>query len=119
MGNSKNTEKQRYVVAPGVSFVGNKRAYVAGDPIDESAFIDPKHFKILLSGKSPKIIPAPPETEKEPEKKSDRENENGTGLDRKTLEEKALASGLVKTADELAAFKDSELAELLKNSGIE
>jgi hypothetical protein len=116
MSKNKNTE-QRYVVAPGVSFVGKKRAYVAGDPIDESAFSKPEHFKKFLSCNPPKIVPPPPEAEKDPEKKSGKKNETGENLDRKALEEKAFSLGL--TVAELAGLTDTELAELLEKNEAE
>jgi hypothetical protein len=112
------SKDQRYVVAPGVSFVGNKRAYVAGDEIDESAFSDPKYFKAFLSGKSPKIIPAPPEPEEEPDKKNGKKKETGENLGREVLIEKLIASGLFKTKEELASLAYKELVELLEISGI-
>jgi hypothetical protein len=110
----KDTEK-RYVVAPGASFVGNKRAYVAGDEIDESAFGDPKDFKKMLSGDHPKIIPAPlpPDEKPEGQKREEKEPEQ----DRKVLEEKALSAGFM--ADELAKLTDGELEKLLKDNGAE
>jgi hypothetical protein len=95
----KDTEK-RYVVAPGASFVGNKRVYVAGDEIDESAFGDPKDFKKMISDDHPKIIPGPLPPDEKPEQ------------DRKALEEKALSAGFM--VNELAKLTDSELEKLLK-----
>jgi hypothetical protein len=110
------SKEQRYVVAPGASFVGNKRAYVAGDEIDESAFSNPKYFKAFLSGPSPKIIPAPPELEAKTDE-SGKKSETGANLDRKALEEKALSIGV--TAAESALLTDNELAKLLKDNGAE
>ncbi len=118
MAKEKAETKQRYVVAPGVSFVGNKRAYVAGDEIDESAFNKPENFKRMLSGKNPKIIPAPPKdtAEKETAPKTGGENTGG-GLDRAALEAAAVNSGLYKK-DELAAMSDDELKKDLEEAGL-
>jgi hypothetical protein len=111
------SKDQRYVVAPGVSFVGNKRAYVAGEEIDESAFSDPKYFKAFLSGKSPRIIPAPPEPEVKTDKESGKNNVPPVPPSREAMEEKALSVGA--TLAELAALDDNDLVEFLKNKGIE
>jgi hypothetical protein len=108
-------EKERYIVAPGCSFVGNKRAYNAGDEIDEGAFGNPADFQKLISGKKPKIIKAPPEGKKPENKSTGGGNAGGTGaapLDRKQLEEAVVAKGLGKPED-LAALSDDELKQLL------
>jgi hypothetical protein len=109
---SKTAEKERYIVAPGCSFVGNKRAYSAGDEIDEKAFGDPSDFQNFLTGKSPKIIKAPP---KETPPKNAGGNARTTGntpVDRKQLEDSVIARGLGK-AEDLAALSDDELKQLL------
>jgi hypothetical protein len=109
-------EKKRYVVAPGASFVGNKRAYNSGDEIDESAFGKPQYFKKMLSSKPPKIIEAPPETEKTTKK--DGNNTADPGADkRKAMEEKAVLSGLARP-EELEQFNDEQLEKLLKDYGV-
>jgi hypothetical protein len=111
---AKTAEKERYIVAPGCSFVGNKRSYNAGDEIDEKAFGDPADFQKFLTGKNPKIIKAPPE-EKTAAKNTGGGNAGGTGtasVDRKQLEEAVVARGLGKPED-LAALSDDELKQLL------
>jgi hypothetical protein len=112
---AKTAEKEKYIVAPGCSFVGNKRSYNAGDEIDEKAFGDTSDFQKFLTGKNPKIIIAPPE-EKTPEKKNTGGGNGGgsgnTPVDRKQLEESAIARGLGKPED-LAVLSDDELKQLL------
>ena len=103
--------KKRYIVAPGASFVGNKKTYAAGDEIDETAFKDVKRFEHFLKCKPPKIIEALKE-EKE-EKPSGGGNHR---LDRKTMEELALKDGFMKP-DQIKALKDDELERILKESG--
>jgi hypothetical protein len=108
---AKTAEKERYIVAPGCSFVGNKRAYNAGDEIDEKAFGDPSDFQKFLTGKNPKIIKAPPKEEAP----AGGGNAGGTGaasVDRKQLEDSVIARGLGKPED-LAALSDDELKQLL------
>jgi hypothetical protein len=109
---SKTAEKERYIVAPGCSFVGNKRAYNAGDEIDEKAFGDPSDFHKFLTAKNPKIIKAPPE-EKPPKNAGGNAGATGnTPVDRKQLEDSVIARGLGKPED-LAALSDDELEQLL------
>jgi hypothetical protein len=111
---AKTAEKEKYIVAPGCSFVGNKRAYSAGDEIDEAAFGDPVDFQRFLSGKNPKIIKAPPKG-KTPAEKTDGGNTGDTPttpVDRKQLEDSVIARGLGKPED-LAALSDDELKQLL------
>lgn len=108
---AKTAEKERFIVAPGCSFVGNKRAYNAGDEIDEKAFGDASDFQKFLTGKSPKIIKAPPE-EKPAAKNTGGGNAGGTSVDRKQLEDSVIARGLGKPED-LAALSDEELKQLL------
>jgi hypothetical protein len=95
--------KKKYVVAPGCSFVGNKKTYKEGDEIDETAFKDKARFESFLKGDKPKIIPAPKAEEKKP--------------DRKELEKLALADGFIKQED-LAALGDEELEKILKEAGL-
>jgi hypothetical protein len=111
---AKSAEKERYYVAPGCSFVGNKRAYNAGDEIDETAFGDPADFQKFISGKNPKIIKAPPSSKEEApaNKNTDDSNAGGAPVDRKQLENSVIARGLGK-AEELAAFSDDELKKIL------
>jgi len=104
--------KKSYVVAKGVSFVGNKKSYKEGDEIDETAFKDKKRFEHFLNCKPPKIIEAPKETE---EKKPDNGG-SGDKLDRKALEELALKDNF-KKPEEIKNLKDEELEELLKKAG--
>jgi hypothetical protein len=112
----KNTEAEdRYIVAPGCSFVGNKRAYNAGDEIDEKAFGKPEDFKKMLSGKKPKIIKAPPKEEAAEEKNKGGGNTGAGTADRKGLEEAVIAKGLGKPED-LAALSDDELKQLLRDT---
>jgi hypothetical protein len=111
---SKTAEKERYIVAPGCSFVGNKRAYNAGDEINEKAFGNPADFQKFLSGKKPKIIKAPPQKEAEEGNKGGGNTGTGT-VDRKQLEEAVIAKGLGKQED-LAALSDEELKQLLKDA---
>jgi len=103
-------EKTKYVVAPGCSFVGNKRTYHPGDEIDETAFKDKKRFEQFLKGDKPKIIPAPPKAEEE-------KKEEPKKADRKELEKLALEKGLAKK-DQVSALKDEELEKLLKDAGL-
>jgi hypothetical protein len=121
---AKTVEKERYVVAPGCSFVGNKRAYNAGDEIGEEAFGNPKDFQKFISGKSPKIIKAPPEEKKSASKNTGggnakepdtEETDTDTPVDRKQLEESVIARGLGKPED-LTALSDDELKRLLGNA---
>jgi hypothetical protein len=113
---AKETGKKRYIVAPGVSFVGKKRAYVAGEEIDESAFGKPEYFKKMLSCKPPKIIEAPPEKEEDKKKDSDTtpapEDEK-----RKTMEKLAVTNGLLKP-EELEQYSNEQLEKLLKDHGV-
>jgi hypothetical protein len=114
---AKTAEKERYIVAPGCSFIGNKRAYNAGDEIDEKAFGDTSDFQKFLTGKNPKIIKAPPE-EKSPTKNTGGGNTGGTdgaSVDRKQLEDSVVAKKLGKPED-LAALSDDELKQLLKDA---
>jgi hypothetical protein len=115
---SKTAEKEKYIVAPGCSFVGNKRAYSAGDEIDEKAFGDPADFQKFLSGKNPKIIKAPPKEEAPANKNGGGGNAGETGagpVDRKQLEDSVIARGLGKPED-LAALSDDELKQLLEGA---
>jgi hypothetical protein len=113
MGKNTETGKKRYVVAPGASFVGQKKTYSPGDPIDESAFKKLEHFKKMLSGDPPKIIEAPPKAAKD-EKKGDT---GDGGIDRKALEAIAVNNGLLKH-DQLSAIDDEELKNILEGAGL-
>jgi hypothetical protein len=107
-------KKERYVVAPGCSFIGNRRAYNAGDEIDETAFSKPADFRLFISMEKPKIIPAPPE-QKAP-KKSAGDTDTDTEAEaaaRKKLEEEVLAKGGC-TIEDLKALSVEELQEILK-----
>jgi len=99
--------KKKFVVAPGCSFVGNKKTYKEGDEIDETAFKDKARFESFLKGDKPKIIPAPAAEKKAEEKKPDR----------KELEKLALDGGLLKE-NQLSAVKDDELEKILKDAGL-
>jgi hypothetical protein len=115
---AKTAEKEKYIVAPGCSFVGNKRAYNAGDEIDEAAFGDPADFQKFLSGKDPKIIKALPEEKNPANKKTGGGNTRDTPaapVDREQLEKSIVARGLGK-AEDLAALSDDELKQLLENA---
>jgi len=103
-------EKKKYVVAPGCSFVGNKKIYNAGDEIDESAFKDEERFKKFLTGSKPKIIPAPPKVSAEEEK----DEEVITTLSREELE--ALAADFM-TVDAIQKLDDAKLKKILKKKG--
>ena len=113
MGKNTETEKKRYVVAPGASFVGQKKTYGPGDPIDESAFKKAEHFKKMLSSTPPKIIEAPPKAAKD-EKAEDTKS---GGLDRKALEAIAINNGLLKP-DQLLSIEDEELKDILEGAGL-
>jgi hypothetical protein len=108
------TNKKRYVVAEGFSFVGKKRSYVSGDEVDESAFGKAEYFKKMIAAR--KIIEAPPEdeTEKEPKKGKGSDSKTET---RKALEEKAISGSLL-YQEELARYTDEQLEKLLKDNGI-
>jgi len=98
---------KRYIVAPGCSFVGNKKTYKEGDEIDESAFNDKDRFKKFFESKPPKIIEAlAVEKKKEPKK-----------LERKELEKLVIEHNLLKK-EQLASTKDDELEALLKGNGV-
>jgi hypothetical protein len=102
-------KKDRYVVAPGFSFVGKKRAFVSGDEIDENAFSNPKDFQKLLTCKPPRIVKASEEAAPA---------RTGSGADdRKKLEEAVIANGLGK-AEDLAALSIAELKKILSDSGV-
>jgi hypothetical protein len=111
---AKTAEKEKYIVAPGCSFIGNKRAYNAGDEIDEGAFGNPADFQKFISGKKPKIIKAPPE-EKTPENKNLGNTGAAAPVGRKQLEEAVVSKGLGKAGD-LAALSDDELKRLLEDA---
>jgi hypothetical protein len=108
----KAEEKKRYVVAPGCSFVGNKKTYNEGEEIDETAFKDKERFESFLKGDKPKIIPAPIGKEEE-----GKEEEKEAGKKREDLEKLALDGGLLKK-EQLSAVKDDELEKILKDAGI-
>jgi hypothetical protein len=109
---AKIAEKERFVVAPGCSFVGNKRAYNAGDEIDEEAFGDTSDFQKFLTGKNPKIIKAPPEEKTPAENTGNAGGIGGTPVNRKQPEEAVVAKKLGKPED-LATLSDDELKQLL------
>jgi hypothetical protein len=107
MGKNGTKDDYKYIVAPGYSFVGKKRAFVSGDEITETAFGSPENFKKFISDK--KILKVPVEEEAA--------NESGkTGDERKQLEESFLARGLGKPED-MAALSDDELKQLIGDSG--
>jgi hypothetical protein len=107
-------KKDRYVIAKGVSFVGNKKHYVEGDDIDESAFKKPEQFQKLV--KAGKIVIAPPEAEKK--EKAGKGNKGGGGdkTTREALEKAAIDSGLF-SKEQLTGMKDEELEQILKDTG--
>jgi hypothetical protein len=98
--------QKKYVVAPGCSFVGNKKSFKAGDEIAKEDFKDEKYFNALISAK--KIVPAPAEGAENTEEKK---------LDRKEKEELAVKNNLVK-ADQVSKLKDDELEKVLKDAGL-
>jgi hypothetical protein len=112
---AETAKEEKYIVAPGCSFVGNKRSYAAGDEIDEKAFGNSADFQKFLTGKNPKIIKAPQKEETPANKNTGGGNTEGTGaapVDRKQLEEAVIARGLGKPED-LAVLSDDELKKLL------
>ena len=106
-------KKDRYVIAKGVSFVGNKKHYVEGDDIDESAFKKPEQFQKLV--KAGKIVIAPPEDEKK-EKAGKNKDGGGKKATREALEKAAIDSGLF-SKEQLTGMKDEELEQILKDTG--
>lgn len=110
---------QKFVVAPGCSFVGNKRTYVAGDEITESAFSKPEYFKKMTEGKNPKIIPSSGVS------KSD-DDEDLSGVDitgvgeiptRENLEKLILEKGLLKES-KIKRFSDEDLLKFAVKRGL-
>jgi hypothetical protein len=102
-------KKGQYVVAPGFSFVGKKRAYVSGDEIDENAFGDPKNFQKFLSGKNPRIVVKPPETAAP----AVTGNTSAGSIERKALEETALKLGY--TPEDIKKLTDDDLKLILED----
>jgi hypothetical protein len=107
MGKRTEKEEFQHVVAPGCSFVGNKRGYLAGDVITEDVFGNPEDFKKMLASK--KIVKALIE-EAAPDNGADKSDK---AVERKQLEESFLARGLGKPED-LSALSDDELKQLMK-----
>jgi hypothetical protein len=103
-------QKKKYVVAPGASFVGNRKTYKEGDEIDETAFKDKARFEAFTKGAKPKIIPAPTGEEKADPLKND-------PPDRKALEKMAIDGGLAKEKD-VSSIKDDDLKKLLTDAGL-
>jgi len=91
--------EKKFVVADGVSFVGNKKTYKAGDEIDKSAFKDEKRFSDLIAKK--KIVEAPAAETAAPKK------------DRNELEKIAIEKGGLKK-EQVSSMKDEELEKYLK-----
>ncbi len=111
--------KQRYVVAKGCSFVGNKKSYKEGDEINETAFSKPEHFKKMLGGKNPRIIPAPAK-EKNDTSEADKAAAAKIAADeaavKKIADEKAAADKI--EADKAAAEKRAEHEKLAIEKGL-
>jgi len=114
-------KETKYVVAPGCSFVGSGKTYNPGDEIDVSAFKgDTKRFEGFLSGKTPKIIPAPPEpTASAPPKPAPTEEQNADNkkYTREELEKIALKK-LGTEKDKFESMKDEELKQFLEDAGV-
>jgi hypothetical protein len=104
--------KEKYVVADGCSFVGNRKSYKAGDEIDESAFSDKKRFESFLTCDPPKIVKAPAGAKKETE--DDAGDENPT-TDRQTMEK--LAAELGMKPENIAKLDDKKLFKVWKKQG--
>ena len=100
---------EKFVVAPGCSFVGSGKIYNEGDEITASVFGEndkgKARFKSFQEGKNPKIIPASGAAKQEEPKK----------LDRKELEALALKNGMKN--EEFKSLKDEELEAKLKEAG--
>jgi hypothetical protein len=98
-------QKKKYIVAPGASFVSNRKTYKEGDEIDETAFKDKARFESFTKGAKPKIIPSPTgEVKADPP-------------DRKALEKMAVDGGLAKEKD-VSSLKDDDLKKLLTDAGL-
>jgi len=123
-------KKQKYVVAEGCSFVGRKRTYVAGDEIDESAFSKPEHFKKMIDGDKPKIIPESLYNKKKssgnekPKEKDEDENLDGVDVtkiknkpDREALKKLILEKGLLKE-EKIDKFTDENLLKFAVKKGL-
>ena len=113
-------ETKKYIVAPGFSFVGNKRTYKEGDEIDASAFKNEKRFQSFISGDKPKIILAPP---KEATNKKDEDEDvsgvdvSGVNVDRPALE-KLFIDGGIFDKEKLSKIPDDKLLKLAVKKGL-
>jgi hypothetical protein len=107
MAKRETKDEYKYIVAPGHSFVGQKRAFVSGDEITKAAFVSPKDFERFISAK--RILKVPVEEAATPAA-------DKTGDERKQLEESFLAQGLGKPED-MSALSDDELKQLIGGSG--
>jgi len=104
-------KEKKYIVAPGCSFVGNKKTYKEGDEIDKSAFASEERFKEFINCKPPKIIEAPAEP------KETKKDDLAKKMDRKDLEKMAIDKKLLE-AEKLAAMKDEDIEKVLKDAGV-
>jgi hypothetical protein len=102
-------QKKKYIVAPGASFVGNRKTYKEGDEIDETAFKDKARFESFTKGKTPKIISGGGNDN------TGNDEEVTTSLTREELEKLALELGM--RLENIAKLDDSKLKKILKKNG--
>jgi hypothetical protein len=110
-------DKQKYVVAKGVSFIGNKKHYKEGDSIDETAFKDPKLFEKMKTGKNPRIVLAPPEEKKDDDDDVTGIDDSNIKLDRGALE-KLFIEAKIYDAEKVSKIPEEKLRKLAIKKGL-
>jgi hypothetical protein len=110
--------QKKHVVAPGCSFVGNKKSFKAGDEITKEDFKDEKYFNALISAK--KIVSSSSDSIKEDEddlSDVDISNISKDNVKRDQLEKLILEKGFL-TEEKMKKFSDENLIKFAVKKGI-